>query len=76
MALSRRFFLKSTGVAVASFAAEPSFLLRTALAQNSAKPGKDRPILVAIFQRAKPFHSMRPWSFLFNERSLFELASP
>jgi uncharacterized protein (DUF1501 family) len=51
MGLSRRFFLKSTGVAVASFAAEPSFLLRTAFAQNSAKTGKDRPILVAIFQR-------------------------
>jgi len=49
--LSRRFFLKSSGVAVASFATEPSFLLRTAFAQNSAKPGKDRPILVAIFQR-------------------------
>jgi len=51
MALSRRFFLKSTGVAVASFAREPSFLLRTAFAQNAAKTGKDRPILVAIFQR-------------------------
>jgi len=51
MPLHRRFFLKSTGVALASFAVEPSFLIRTAFAQSTAKPGKDRPILVAIFQR-------------------------
>src|SRR5262245_34116290 len=51
MSLSRRFFMKSSGLAVASFAVEPSFLLRTAMAQSSAKPGKDRPILIAIFQR-------------------------
>ena len=48
MSLSRRYFLKSTGVALATFAAEPSFLMRTALAQSSRK---DRPILIAIFQR-------------------------
>jgi uncharacterized protein (DUF1501 family) len=51
MPLSRRFFLKSAGVAAASFGAVPSFLLRTAYAQNSAGAGKDRPILIAIFQR-------------------------
>ncbi len=50
--LSRRFFLKSAGVAAASFGAVPSFLLRTAYAQNPAgASGKDRPILIAIFQR-------------------------
>src|SRR5678815_616226 len=52
MTLSRRFFLKSAGVAAASFGAAPSFLLRTAFAQNAAAgAGKDRPILIAIFQR-------------------------
>jgi uncharacterized protein (DUF1501 family) len=53
MSLSRRFFLKSAGVAAASFGTVPSFLLRTAYAQNpaGAGPGKDRPILIAIFQR-------------------------
>ncbi|HLQ77159.1 MAG TPA: hypothetical protein VK210_07375, partial [Terriglobia bacterium] len=53
MSLSRRFFLKSAGVAAASFGAVPSFLLRTAYAQNpAANPSsKDRPILIAIFQR-------------------------
>jgi uncharacterized protein (DUF1501 family) len=48
--LSRRFFLKSAGVAAASFGAVPSFLLRTAYAQNPAA-GKNHPILIAIFQR-------------------------
>jgi uncharacterized protein (DUF1501 family) len=48
--LSRRFFLKSAGVAAASFGVVPSFLLRTAYAQNPGV-GKDRPILIAIFQR-------------------------
>src|SRR5678815_3719135 len=48
--LSRRFFLKSAGVAAASFGVVPSFLLRTAYAQNPAA-GKNRPILIAIFQR-------------------------
>lgn len=52
MPLSRRFFLKSAGVAAASFGVVPSFLLRTAYAQNpGASAGKDRPILIAIFQR-------------------------
>jgi uncharacterized protein (DUF1501 family) len=51
MPLSRRFFLKSAGVAAASFGAVPSFLLRTAYAQTPAAAGKDRPILNAIFQR-------------------------
>src|SRR4030095_15856664 len=55
MSLSRRFFLKSAGVAAASFGVVPSFLLRTAYAQNpTGTPGasnKDRPILIAIFQR-------------------------
>ena len=49
MAVTRRFFLKSSGLAMASFAAAPSFLQRTALGQTVA--GKDRPIIIAIFQR-------------------------
>jgi uncharacterized protein (DUF1501 family) len=48
--LSRRFFLKSAGVAAASFGVVPSFLIRTAYAQNPAA-AKNRPILIAIFQR-------------------------
>lgn len=37
---------------MASFAAAPSFLVRTAMAQGtSGMSGKDRPILVAVFQR-------------------------
>src|SRR2546427_5517808 len=51
MGMSRRYFLKSGGVALTSFAAMPSFLMRTALAQKNAGPGKDRPIIIAIFQR-------------------------
>src|SRR5262245_23299708 len=51
MPLSRRYFLKSGGLALASFATAPSFLVRTALAQTNAVPGTDRPIIIAIFQR-------------------------
>src|SRR5438067_3247633 len=51
MAISRRYFLKAGGVALASFAATPSFLVRTSLAQTNAGRGTDRPILIAIFQR-------------------------
>ena len=50
MSVSRRFFLKSSGLAVAGFAAVPSFLQRTALA-NTPGGGKDRPVIIAIFQR-------------------------
>ncbi|HKY04974.1 MAG TPA: hypothetical protein VJQ56_08795, partial [Blastocatellia bacterium] len=50
MAITRRLFLKSSGLAMASFAAAPSFLERTALGQTAAA-GKDRPIIIAIFQR-------------------------
>jgi uncharacterized protein (DUF1501 family) len=49
MAVNRRFFLKSSGLALASFAAAPSFLKR-AVAQ-SVGASKDRPIIIAIFQR-------------------------
>src|SRR5262249_20717426 len=49
--ISRRFFLKSGGLALASFATVPQFLLRTAMAQNISAQGKDRPIIIAIFQR-------------------------
>jgi len=49
MAVTRRFFLKSSGLALASFAAAPSFLQRVAMGQSVA--GKDRPIIIAIFQR-------------------------
>src|SRR5436190_9707736 len=51
MTLSRRYFLKTSGAAAASFAAAPSFLARTALAQTARPAGRDRPVLVAIFQR-------------------------
>src|SRR5215510_9381600 len=51
MAVSRRYFLKSGGVALASFAAAPSFLVRTALAQTNSSHATDRPIIIAIFQR-------------------------
>jgi uncharacterized protein (DUF1501 family) len=53
MSLSRRYFLKSSGLAMASFALAPPFLTRTAIAQSSTSgmSGKDRPILIAIFQR-------------------------
>jgi uncharacterized protein (DUF1501 family) len=53
MSQSRRYFLKSTGLAMASFAAAPSFLVRTAMAQGTATAtsDKDRPILIAVFQR-------------------------
>ena len=51
MAQTRRYFLKSGGVALASFAAAPSFLIRTALAQDNGNRGVDYPIVIAIFQR-------------------------
>jgi uncharacterized protein (DUF1501 family) len=52
MSHSRRYFLKSSGLAMASFAAAPSFLVRSAMAQSTANSsGKDRPILIAVFQR-------------------------
>src|SRR6516225_8340555 len=51
MAISRRYFLKSGGVALASYASAPSFLVRAALAQSNGTRGKDHPIIIAIFQR-------------------------
>jgi uncharacterized protein (DUF1501 family) len=51
MAVTRRFFIKSSGLALASFAAVPSFLTRAALAQSRAGAGKDHPIVIAVFQR-------------------------
>ena len=52
MSQSRRYFLKSSGLAMASFAAAPSFLVRTALAQATGSASStDRPILITIFQR-------------------------
>ncbi len=51
MSTTRRYFLKSSGLALAGLAAAPSFLVRTALAQTNAAPGKDQPIIIAIFQR-------------------------
>ena len=45
--MNRRFFLKSGGLALASFAASPSFLLRAAAQEK--KTGK--PIVIAVFQR-------------------------
>src|SRR4051794_25956490 len=49
--MNRRFFIKSGGIALASFAAAPSFLVRSALAQGASNQGKDKPIVIAIFQR-------------------------
>src|SRR5579864_9295719 len=49
--ISRRYFLKSTGMALASYAAMPSFLLRAAGAQKNPGRGKDHPIVIALFQR-------------------------
>src|SRR5205085_8128578 len=51
MSVTRRFFLKSSGLAMVSLAAAPSFLKRTALGQSLAGSGKDHPIIIAIFQR-------------------------
>ena len=51
MAISRRYFLKSGAVALASYASAPQFLVRTALAQSNGAHGKDHPIIIAIFQR-------------------------
>src|SRR5690349_24145985 len=51
MAVTRRFFLKSSGLAMVSLAAAPSFLKRTAFAESLAGSGKDKPIIIAIFQR-------------------------
>jgi uncharacterized protein (DUF1501 family) len=51
MAITRRYFLKSGGVALASFAGAPSFLMRTAFAQKNSPLSTDHPILIAIFQR-------------------------
>src|ERR1043165_2000561 len=51
MAISRRYFLKSTGMALVSYAAMPSFLLRASNAQKNGGLSKDQPIIIAIFQR-------------------------
>lgn len=52
MSQSRRYFLKSSGLAMASFAAAPSFLVRSAMAQGTGSAtSKDRPILITVFQR-------------------------
>src|ERR1041384_7077676 len=51
MAVTRRFFIKSSGVALATFAAAPSFLKRAVMAQTIGAAGKDKPIIIAIFQR-------------------------
>jgi uncharacterized protein (DUF1501 family) len=51
--MNRRFFLKSGGIALASFGVAqnvPSFLQRTALAQGAGSTGR-RKVLIAIFQR-------------------------
>src|SRR5262249_42085263 len=51
MAISRRYFLKSGAVALASYASAPPFIVRTALAQSTRIQEKGHPIIVAIFQR-------------------------
>ncbi len=52
MAVTRRYFLKSSGLALAStgLLSVPKFLQRAAFAQTGTK-GKDHPIVIAIFQR-------------------------
>src|SRR5437868_14259862 len=45
--MNRRYFLKSGGLALASFAAVPSFMVRTAAAQTNRR----KPIIIGIFQR-------------------------
>jgi uncharacterized protein (DUF1501 family) len=50
MFLTRRRFLKSSGLALTSYAAMPPFLLR-ALGQTRADDRADQPIIIAIFQR-------------------------
>src|SRR5882672_5380130 len=73
MAVTRRLFLKSSGVALATFAAAPSFLKRAVMAQTAGAAGKDHPIIIAIFQRGamdgisavipfgdKSYYSVRP----------------
>ncbi len=49
--MNRRYFIKSGAVALASFATAPSFITRTAFAQSASKSGRDRPVIIAIFQR-------------------------
>jgi len=51
MAVTRRFFLKSSGLAMVSLASAPSFLRRTALGQTRGGRSTDSPIIIAIFQR-------------------------
>jgi uncharacterized protein (DUF1501 family) len=51
MAVTRRFFLKSGGLAFVSLASAPAFLQRTALGQTGGGRGADSPVLIAIFQR-------------------------
>jgi len=51
MPITRRYFFKSGGMALVSFAAAPQFLMRTALGQSNTDAGKDRPVIIAIFQR-------------------------
>jgi uncharacterized protein (DUF1501 family) len=50
MPLTRRYFLKSSGIAAAAFASQPLFLTRTAAA-SQASSFKRRPVLIALFQR-------------------------
>src|SRR5262252_8041917 len=51
MAVTRRFFKKSSGLAMVRLASAPSFLKRTVLGQSRGGRGADSPILIAIFQR-------------------------
>src|SRR5688572_24700145 len=48
MDISRRFFIKSTGIAVAGLSALPPFLARAASTSNGRRKNK---VLIAIFQR-------------------------
>ena len=80
MDIPRRCFLKSCGWALVSFAVTPSLLQRTALAQTLRGTGKERPIVVAIFQRgaADGLSMVVPFGdpFDYNARPQIAIAEP
>jgi uncharacterized protein (DUF1501 family) len=80
MDIPRRFFLKSCGWALVSFAVAPSFLKRTALAQPLRGTGKERPIIIAIFQRgaADGLSMVVPFGdpFYYNARPQLAIPEP
>jgi uncharacterized protein (DUF1501 family) len=80
MDIPRRFFLKSCGLTLVSFAVTPSFLKRTALAQPLRGAGKDHPLIIAIFQRgaADGLSMVAPFGerFYYNARPQIAIPEP